>query len=76
MALRAKIESDEAELEGCGGPTVEGENEVWLDFRRNPKGPATFPNFCVNHRWQTPCIRHSSRLELEKTDSRRHRPVA
>jgi len=26
--LREKIGSDEAEPEGCGGSTVEGENEV------------------------------------------------
>jgi len=39
MALRAKIGPDEAEHEGCGGSTVEGENEVWRDFRRNPLGP-------------------------------------
>jgi hypothetical protein len=38
MALRAKIRPDEAEPEGYGGSTVEGENEVWPDFRRNPKG--------------------------------------
>ncbi len=31
---------DEAEPEGCGGPTVKGENEVWPDFHRNP-GPQT-----------------------------------
>jgi hypothetical protein len=36
--LRAKIRPDEAEPEGYGGSTVEGENEVWPDFRRNPKG--------------------------------------
>jgi hypothetical protein len=36
MALWTKIASDEAEPEGCGGPTVEGENEVWRDFRHNP----------------------------------------
>jgi hypothetical protein len=29
---------DEAEPEGCGGSTVDGENEVWPDFRRNPSG--------------------------------------
>ncbi|MGA3159651.1 MAG: hypothetical protein ABSC77_00425 [Terracidiphilus sp.] len=52
MALRVKIGPDEAEPEGCGGSTVEGENEVWPDFhpsdedqslgtpdfRRSPKG--------------------------------------
>ena len=29
---------DEAEPEGCGEPTVEGEKGVWPVFRRNPKG--------------------------------------
>jgi hypothetical protein len=50
MALRAKIGIDEAEPEGCGGSTVEGENEVWPDFRRNPSGRANFPNFGVDRR--------------------------
>src|ERR1700761_9590100 len=38
MALRAKIRSDEAESEGCGGPTVEGDNEIWPDFLPQPAG--------------------------------------
>src|ERR1019366_3559777 len=50
MALRTEIRPDEAELEGCGGATVEGENDVWPDFRRNPKGRGQF----------SPDIRHSS----------------
>jgi len=41
MALRTKIRPNEAEPEGYGGFTVEGENEVWPDFRRNPGPPAT-----------------------------------
>ena len=36
---------DEAEPEGCGGPTVEGGNEVWPDFRRNPKGRGHLSTF-------------------------------
>jgi hypothetical protein len=36
---------DEAEPEGCGGPTVEGENEVWHDFPHNPKGRGQFSRF-------------------------------
>ena len=32
VALPAKIRPDEAESEGCGGSTVEGENEIWPDF--------------------------------------------
>jgi hypothetical protein len=39
-ALRGKIAPDEAEDEGCGGPTTEDDNEVWRDFRRNPGPPA------------------------------------
>ena len=38
MALRAKIRPDEAESEDCGGSTVEDDNKVWPDLRRNPKG--------------------------------------
>jgi hypothetical protein len=41
-ALRAKIRPDEAESEGCGGTTVEDENEVWPDFCRNPEGEGGF----------------------------------
>jgi len=40
--LRAKIRPDEAESEGCGGPTVEDDNEVWPDFGRNPEGEGGF----------------------------------
>jgi len=36
--LRGKIMPDEAESKGCGGSTVEDDNEVWPDFARNPKG--------------------------------------
>ena len=36
---------DEAESEGCGGPTVEDDNEVWPHFRRNPKGWGQFSSF-------------------------------
>jgi len=42
MALRGKIGPEEAEPEGCGGSTVEGENEVWPDLPRNPKGRGQF----------------------------------
>jgi len=45
MALREKIGSDEAEPDGCGGSTVEGENEVWPDFHRNPEGRGRFSRF-------------------------------
>src|ERR1022692_4133479 len=45
MALRAKIRPDEAESEGCGGSTVEDENEVWPDFRRNHSGRGQFSSF-------------------------------
>jgi putative ABC transport system ATP-binding protein len=41
--LLAKIGRDEAESEGCGESTVEDDNEVWANFRRNPKGRGGFP---------------------------------
>jgi len=86
--LRAKIGSDEAEPEGFGGSKVEGENEVWRDFRRNPKGRGQFFPFrrqssLADTRYPPhgqrpvrgdPGMRRSSFLELEKTGSRRHRP--
>jgi hypothetical protein len=40
--LREKIGPDEADPEGFGDPKVEGENEVWPDFIRNPKGRGGF----------------------------------
>src|SRR5689334_18802674 len=43
-ALRAQISSYEAEAEGCGGSTVEADNEVWANLRRNPKGRGRFPS--------------------------------
>jgi hypothetical protein len=36
--LRAEIGADEAEAAGFGEPKVKADNEVWTDFRRNPKG--------------------------------------
>jgi hypothetical protein len=45
MALRAKIRSDKAEPEDFGGSKVEGENEVWPDFRRNPSGRGQSSSF-------------------------------
>jgi hypothetical protein len=42
VALRVKIGPDEAEAEGFGGSKVEADNEVWPDFRRNPKGRGHF----------------------------------
>jgi hypothetical protein len=50
MTLRAKIGPDEAESEGCGGSTAEGENEAWPDFRGNPSGRASFPDLGVDRR--------------------------
>jgi hypothetical protein len=50
MALRAKNGPDEAEPEGFGGSKVEGENEVWPVFLRNPSAGASFPDFCVDRR--------------------------
>jgi hypothetical protein len=43
--LLEKIGPDEAKPEGFGGSKVEGENEVWPDFRRNPKGRGGFFRF-------------------------------
>jgi hypothetical protein len=40
--LREKIGPDEAESEGFGGSKDEGDNEVWPDFFRNPKGRGEF----------------------------------
>ncbi len=45
LSLRMKIGPDEAESEGCGGSTVEDDNEVWTDLRRNPKGWGQFSPF-------------------------------
>jgi hypothetical protein len=45
VALRGKIAPDEAESEGCGGPTVEDDNEVCRDFPRNPSGWGQFSPF-------------------------------
>ena len=42
-ALRAKIRPTKTETEGCGGPTVEGDNAGWADIGRNPKGKGGFP---------------------------------
>ncbi len=36
---------DEAESEGCGGPTAEGDNKVWPHFLRNPEGRGHFSSF-------------------------------
>ena len=41
-ALRAQICSYEAEAEGCGYSTVEADNEVWANLRRNPEGRGRF----------------------------------
>ena len=38
----AKIEPDKAEEDDCGGSTVYDDNDVWLDFRGNPKGRGRF----------------------------------
>ena len=43
--LRAKSRPDEAESEGCGGPTVEDDNEVWPAFLRDLEGRGHFLSF-------------------------------
>jgi hypothetical protein len=49
--LREKIAPDEAEDEGCGGPTGESDNEVWRDFRRNPRGWGRDPLRSFIRKW-------------------------
>jgi hypothetical protein len=45
MALRAEIRPDEKEPAGFGCSKHKGDNEVWPDFRRNPKGLGRFSPF-------------------------------
>jgi hypothetical protein len=40
MALRAKIGAGKVESED--GSKIEGDNEVWADFRRSPQGRGQF----------------------------------
>jgi hypothetical protein len=68
-ALRTKIVPDEAESEGCGGTTVEDDNEAWPDLRRNPEGWGQFSPF--HRRSKMIDIRRSSLLELRKIGSQR-----
>ena len=44
-ALRGETAPNEAESEGCGGTTVEDDNEVWRGLTRNPKGWGQFSPF-------------------------------
>jgi hypothetical protein len=66
MALLAKIRPDEAEPEGCGGPTVEARMKYGRIFAATLRAGADFPDFVAARRWQTPGMRHSLLLELEK----------
>jgi len=50
-ALRAKIVSDETPFAAHGGTMRKNGNEVWRDFRRNPKGRANFPSLFVAPRF-------------------------
>jgi hypothetical protein len=43
--VATKIVPEEAESEGCGGTTVEDDNEVRRDLRRNPQGWGRFSPF-------------------------------
>ena len=72
--MRWKIRPVEAESEGCGGPTVEYDNEEWADFPRNPKGWGQFSRFPRRSSLGDPGIRHSLLLELVKIGSQR-RPL-
>jgi hypothetical protein len=72
MALRAKTRPDEAEFEGFGGSKSENENEVWADFRRNPKGRDQFSPLLRQSSLANTGMRHSSFFELRKIGFRRH----
>jgi hypothetical protein len=56
------------------GPTVEDGNEVWADFRRNPKGRSQFSRFRCHSSLQWSTTARSSLLELGKTGFRRRHP--
>jgi hypothetical protein len=55
---------DEAESEGCGGSTVEDDNDEWHDLRRNPEGWGQFPSFLCHSSLED--SQYSSLLELKK----------
>src|ERR1700745_1917975 len=87
-ALRAKIRPDdagvpidrsssmgwEAESAAHGETTCKDENEVWPNFRRNPKGRGQFSRLRCRSSLEGSNIRRSSLLEARKIDSRRCRP--
>jgi hypothetical protein len=64
-----KIRPVEAESEGCGGPTVEDDNEERPDLRRNPERWGQFLPF--RRRSKILHIRRFSLLELRKIGSQR-----
>jgi hypothetical protein len=72
MALRAKIRPDETESEGCGGSTVEDDNEVRTVFRRNPRAGANSLHFVALCRSKILHNRRSSFLELRRIGTQRH----
>jgi hypothetical protein len=62
---------DEAEAAGFGGTKVKADNEVWRDFRRNPKGRGQFSRSLRRSSLTYTRYAHSSLLDLEKIGSRR-----
>ena len=59
---------DEAESEGCGGPTVEDENEVWPDFHPCDKDPSPgTPDLCRNPEGWGQFLPFHRRSSLEDT---------
>ena len=69
--MRTKIGQGEAESEGCGGSTVEEDNEAWPDLRRNPEGWGQFPHFSVARRSKILRVRHFSILQPREFGTQR-----
>jgi hypothetical protein len=71
-ALRAKIVSAEAEDVDFGDSKARTTTKDEAIFAATRRDGADFPDFRAGRRWQTPDMRRSSLLELEKIGSRRH----
>jgi len=72
--LRMKIGPDEAEDEGLGYSQARTTTKYGPIFTATLRAGADFPDFRVAPRQETPGIRRSSLLELEKIGSRRRPP--
>ena len=73
-ALRAKIGPDKTKAEGCGGSTVEADNECMGQFfAATQRDGADFSDLFVTRRSSRPATVHSSLLDLGKIRSRRCR---